>query len=119
MSNQNYKSDLYKVDFEKVSSKMISEYANKKDELALAVFEYTGKILGARLADLVACFDPEAIIITGGVAKAGELLLAPTRRYFEENLLKNFKGKVPILKSQLEDGHPAIFGASLLVSGMK
>lgn len=119
MRDQNFKSDLYKVDFQNLTSKMISEYANKKDELALAVFEFTGKILGARLADLVAWFDPEAIIMTGGVVKAGELLLVPTRKYFEENLLKNFKGKVHILKSELEDSHPAIFGASLLVSEMK
>ncbi len=84
------------------------------DELALDIFNYTGKILGQTLADAVAITSPEAIILFGGLARAGEYIFTPTRKYFEENLLKIYQNKVQLLHSQLPENDAAILGAAAL-----
>lgn len=98
-----------------LSAHAIHLAAEKGDELALQLFEYTGKILGQTLADVVAITSPEAVIFFGGLAKAGPLILEPTRRHMEENLLRVFKNKISFLHSALPDADAAILGASALV----
>jgi glucokinase len=71
--------------------------------------------LGEILADTVALTSPQAIIFFGGMAKAGDLLLAPTRRYMEANMLNIFANKVSFHISALPDADAAILGASALV----
>lgn len=93
----------------------IHQAAEQGDAFALKLFEYTGKILGQTLADVVAITSPQAIIFFGGLAKAGHLILDPTRRAMEENLLKVFKNKISFLHSALPDADAAILGASALV----
>jgi glucokinase len=97
-----------------ITAKDIFEAAEGKDPFALEVFDYTGKILGQSLADAVAITSPQAIIFFGGLAKAGDLILLPTRKYMEANLLKFYKGNVQLLFSELPDADAAILGASAL-----
>lgn len=97
-----------------LSAKSISAAAQAGDRLALELFDFTGKILGQCLADAVAITSPEAIIIFGGLAKAGSLILEPTKRHMEDALLRNYKGKVAILPSMLANEDAAILGASAL-----
>jgi glucokinase len=99
----------------KISAKMIHKAADAGDTFALELFEFTGKILGQSLADMVAITSPEAIIFFGGLAKAGDLLLSPTKKHMEANLLGIYKGKVKLLLSGLPDSDAAIVGASALV----
>jgi len=108
-------SSLASLNISKLDVEVIAAAAHEKDALALKVFELTGEVLGRHLADVVACLDPEAIILFGGIVNAGEVLLEPTHRHFEANLLSAHKGKVPILKSALQNGRAAILGASLMV----
>jgi glucokinase len=89
--------------------------AENGDAFAKELFDYTGKILGWALADAVAITSPEAIIFFGGLAKAGPLILEPTRKYMENNLLKIYKNKINFLPSALPDSDAAILGASALV----
>jgi glucokinase len=98
----------------KLTAKMIHDAAAQGDELAKEIFDYTGKILGQTLADAVAITSPEAIIFFGGLAKAGDLILQPTRKYMEMNLMKAYKNKVKLLLSELPDADAAILGASAL-----
>lgn len=93
---------------------MIYEAAAAGDELAIEAFDITGDILGAKLADTVAHTSPQAIFLFGGMAKAGDLILKPTKESMEENLLSVFRNKVAILPSALEGGTAAILGASAL-----
>lgn len=102
---------------ELITASAISRAAEQGDPTAFAVFEDTAKILGASLSDLVALFSPEAIIFFGGLSNAGELLLKPTKRYLEENLLSVFKNKVKLLVSGLKEGDAALLGAASLVWG--
>jgi glucokinase len=68
-----------------------------------------------KLADSVAHMSPEAIILFGGLANAGELIFEPTKRYLEANLLNIFRGKVKLLPSGLREGNTAVLGASALI----
>lgn len=115
MANTNYKSCLRDVTFNDMTSKIIYEAALEDDKLALEAFEVTGKILGIKLADSIAHMSPEAIILFGGLASAGEFIFRPTQKYMEENLLNIFKNKVKLLPSGLSEGNSAVLGASALI----
>lgn len=111
----NIPSELRNVSFNQLASKDIADAANNGDKLALAAFDYTGKILGLKLADSVAHLSPEAIILFGGLALSGDLIFTPTKRYMEEYLLNIFKNKVKLLPSALPGAHAAVLGASALI----
>jgi glucokinase len=108
-------SELRQFSFFEITSEMIYEAALRNDPIALKAFEYTGKILGARLADAVAITTPEVIFLFGGLAKAGEILFKPIRESFEENLLAVFRGQTKIVPSGLQDKNIAVMGASALI----
>jgi len=116
LCNYNDHSEFRKMDFENISSKLITELALKNDSIAIKAFEYTGEILGRALANIVAYFDPQAIILSGGLANANEILLEPTLKYFNKFLLNVYGGKVQLLNSNLQNGKAAILGACSLVS---
>lgn len=99
---------------EPLRSKDIAEAALKDDTLAIEIFEYTAKILGQTLADSVAITSPQAIVLFGGLAQAGDLLLKPVKKYMEENMLYLYKDKVDVLPSALPDADAPILGASAL-----
>jgi glucokinase len=89
------------------------------DPLAMEVYEFTGKILGAALANFVMFSSPEAIILFGGLTKAGDLIMKPVREHMEKNLLPIFQNKVKLLFSELKESDAAILGASALAWEMK
>ena len=111
----NIPSELRNVSYSQLTAKDIADEANNGDKLALAAFDYTGKILGLKLADSIAYLSPEAIILFGGLALAGDLIFTPTKRYMEEYLLNIFKNKVKLLPSALPGAHAAVLGASALI----
>lgn len=98
-----------------IDAKVISEWARAGDEAAKLAFSQTGEWLGLALANCVAVTSPEKIILFGGLAQAGDLLLEPTRKSFEINLLKIYRNKIPIIFSQLSDNDAAILGAATLI----
>ena len=115
IKSTNMESTLRNIDPELLSSKDISDAANGGDKLALEAFDYTAKILGMRLADSVAYTSPEAIILFGGLALAGDLIFIPTKRYMEENLFSIFRNKVQLIPSALQGASAAILGSSALI----
>ena len=108
-------SELRKIKFEDLTSKQIYESARRGDKLALEAFDLTGKYLGMKLADSVAHTSPEAIILFGGLALAGDYIFKPTKKYLEDYLLNIYKNKVRILPSGLPQGNSAILGAAALI----
>lgn len=108
-------SELRGISFDKLSTKMITETAIRGDVVGLAAFEYTGRILGMKLADTVVHTDPEAIFLFGGLSLAGDLIFKPTIRHMEANLMPLFRGKIKILPSALQNQAAPILGASSLV----
>ncbi len=66
------------------------------------VYAFTGKILGESLANFVMFSSPEAIILFGGMTKAGDMIMKPTKEHMEKNLLPIFKNKVKLVFSELK-----------------
>jgi glucokinase len=100
---------------EEIDAKAVAKSAEKGDPIAQEVYAYTGQILGEALANFVMFSSPEAIILFGGVIKAGDLILKPTREHMEKNLLPIFQNKVKLVFSELQEADAAILGASALV----
>lgn len=115
MATMTCDSELRTVPYDKFEAKMLSDAAAKNDPIALEAFERTGKTLGLALADLTAIQSPEAIILFGGLAHAGDYIMRPTHRYMEENQLSVFKGKVKLLMSGIQDKNVAILGGAALI----
>ena len=97
-----------------ISSKDVYEAAKDGDELALRIFDFTGKMLGRSFADFIAFSSPEAIVLFGGLARAKEFLLKPIEEAMNANVLPLWRGKVKIVFSQLKESDAAILGASAL-----
>ncbi|SFD05396.1 glucokinase [Chitinophaga sp. CF118] len=118
-SRPDTKSILRDLKKEDINSKTIYEAAMKGDPLAMEVYEFTGKILGEALANFVMFSSPEAIVLFGGLTKAGDLIMKPVREHMEKNLLPIFQNKVKLVFSELQESDAAILGASALAWEMK
>ena len=101
-------------DVKEITSRDVYEAAKQGDHVALKIFDRTGTMLGEAIADFIAFSSPEAVILFGGLTRAGAFLLDPVKRAVDKNILHTFKGKTQILVSQLRDSDAAILGASAL-----
>ena len=115
MATSRDESSLKDITYNNLTAKDIYDAAKLGDKIAINAFKYTGKLLGEALADAVAILSPEAIVIFGGLAQAGEMIFAPTNKYMESNLLHFHKGKIKLLQSGLAEGDAAVLGASALI----
>ena len=115
LSKYMYESVFRSISFDDLHGEEITKAANDGDKIAIKAYEYTGKILGESLANFVTFSQPEAIILTGGLAHSGKWILNPTKKAFEKKLLPFYKNKVKILLSGLEDKDSAILGSAALV----
>jgi glucokinase len=100
---------------EEIDSRVVYDCAMEGDKLAIEVYNFTGRILGLALANFVMFSSPEAIIFFGGMSKAGDMILNPTRENMEKHLLPIFRNKVKLIFSELKEADAAILGASALV----
>ncbi len=105
---------LRKLDPSTITSKDVYDAAMSGDELAKEIFQFTGHIMGMAFADFVAFSAPEAIVLFGGLAQAGDILMNPIREAMEANLLPYWKGKIKLLPSALKSSEAAILGAAAL-----
>ena len=105
-------SELRSLD--KITSKDVYEAAKDGDKLALKVFDFTGRILGEKLADFIEFSAPEAIVLFGGLARAKEFLTMPIQKAMNENVLPLWRNKVNLVYSSLKESDAAILGASAL-----
>ena len=112
-------SRLRDIPADEITSKDVYEAAVAGDKLAQEVFAFTGQILGEAFADFIKFSSPEAIIMFGGLSKAGELLLRPIRESMEKNVMPIFRNKVKLLFSELKEADAAVLGASALAWEIK
>jgi glucokinase len=104
--------DMVKGEIEKITTEKIDKAARRGDPLALEVISKTATYLGIGMVNLVNVFNPELIIVGGGVAKMGELLLEPARQVVRERAFRLAAGAVHIVPAQLgEDG--GVLGAAI------
>lgn len=97
-----------------ITSKDVYDAAKQGDALALRIFDFTGRILGEKLADFIQFSAPEAVVLFGGLARSREFLEAPILKAMNDNVLPLWKGKVELLFSSLKESDAAILGASAL-----
>ena len=105
---------LRALDIDSITSKDVYDAAIAGDKMAKDIFEFTGNILGEALADFISFSSPEAIVLFGGLAKSGDLLMKPLKESMEKNTMPVFKGKVKLLLSELKESDAAVLGASAL-----
>ncbi len=99
---------------EDLAGPAITAAAEAGDPVALAAFEDVGTWLGVGVANLVASFDPEIVVIGGGVSAAGDLLLAPARKALRESLVgAPYRTVPPLVRAALGPEAGAIGAADL------
>ncbi|MGN6587935.1 MAG: ROK family protein, partial [Solirubrobacterales bacterium] len=95
-----------------VDGKLVTEAALAGDETAIGVFDLIGSRLGVACSSFANVFQPDAIVVGGGVIAAGDLLLEPARREIRERAL-NPMNKTPILEATLGNDAGMIGAAAL------
>jgi glucokinase len=90
----------------------VTEAALAGDETAVGVFDLIGGRLGVACASFANIFEPEAIVVGGGVIKAGDLLLDPARKEVRARALDPMN-KTPILEATLGNDAGMIGAAAL------
>ena len=111
---RNDESTLRQLPIQEITSKDVYDAAVSGDKLSQEIFEYTGTILGEAFADFIAFSSPKMIVLFGGLAKSGELIMRPIREAMEKKLLAIYKGKVKLVLSELKESDAAVLGASAL-----
>jgi len=104
---------------ETLSPRVIQNFCEQGDELAIETYRRTGYYLGIGLANYASIMNPEAFVFTGGISLAGKWLLEPANESFEEHVFHNIKGKVKFMLSNLENRTRNMLGASVLAWGVK
>ena len=99
---------------DKITLDRVIEAAGSGDKLAIDLIENAGTNLGTRIAYLINLFNPEVVVIGGGIEKAGELILGPVRRTVRKLAFEEPATDVRIIPSSLSEDSVA-FGAASLV----
>lgn len=98
-----------------ITGALVTELAHDGDAAACRVLEAAGRSLGAGMVSLVNAFDPEVIVVGGGVIHAGELLLGPAREVVAERALPPARDTVRIVSAYF-GAEAGMLGAAVLAS---
>jgi glucokinase len=101
-----------RADGEKIDGRAVTELALSGDETAVRVFELVGSRLGVALTSFANIFEPEVIVIGGGVIAAGDLLLEPARREVRARALPPMKD-TPVRAAELGEDAGMIGAAAM------
>ena len=114
LAERNTPSLLRDMPAKDITSYDVYKAAIAGDAIAKEIFDFTGTMLGEACANFALFSSPEAFIFMGGLTKAGDLLMNPLRKSYDEHVLNIFKGKAKLLLSGLKDSETAVLGASAL-----
>lgn len=114
LSNTDEPSLLRELNPDEITSLDVYKAAMKDDALSKRVYEFSGDLLGKACADFTAFCSPEAYVFFGGLAKAGDLLMKPLIKSYDENVMGIFRGKAKFLLSSLDGAGAAVLGASAI-----
>ncbi|MBR6723420.1 ROK family protein [bacterium] len=95
---------------------IVAKAAEAGDPVAKRIFEKMGYYIGMGLTSVINLLNPEKIIIGGGVAECGDLLLDPIRRTINDRAMKVQRESVEIVPAELGNS-AGVIGASMLVEG--
>ena len=94
---------------------IVAQAALQGDAVSIQIFKQMGKIIGTGLSSVINLLNPEKIIIGGGVADAGEILLDPIRKTILDRAMPIQANAVQIVPAQLANT-AGVIGASLLIN---
>lgn len=103
--------ELVNYDLNKITPQIIADAAKKGDKIANAIFQFAGNLIGVVAANVALAIAPELIVISGGVASAGDLLLNPIRKTIQERIFVMPKERIRVELAQLGD-RAGILGSS-------
>jgi glucokinase len=96
---------------ELISPQMIQQAANKGDRIAKTILDETGFYMGIWLAGMISVFDPEAIVIGGGVSHIGKPLFDKIRATIPSHTINGFAAQTPVLPAKLRN-NVGVYGAA-------
>jgi len=114
ISSTNESTLLRELDIDQITSYDVFKAAEAGDAVAKRIFDYTGTLLGRKLADFVAFSAPEAIVLFGGLTKSGHWIKDPIVKALNDTVLPIWKDKVQVLFSNLKEADAAVLGAAAL-----
>ena len=97
-----------------ITAEMVYKAAKMNDKLSNEVFQEVGESLGIAFTNIIHTFNPAHIIIGGGVARAGELLLNPIRKTIASRAISDRAKRTPVILSNL-DAYGSSYGAVALI----
>jgi glucokinase len=104
--------EMVGYDLNMITPQIIAEAANKGDLIAKEIYKHVGKLIGIAAVNIALATGPERIVIGGGVASAGELLLEPIRRTIQERIFVMPKERIKIVQAELGD-EAGILGSAI------
>lgn len=114
ISTSEAETKLREIPLEEITSYDVFKAAMDGDPIAQSIYEFTGRLLGEACANFTCFSSPEAYVFFGGLTKSGDMLMEPLRKAYDENVLRNYRGKTKLLISALDDASAAVLGASAL-----
>ncbi|MBZ0277367.1 MAG: ROK family protein, partial [Anaerolineae bacterium] len=104
------------ADLSKIDGAIVGHAAQKGDALALDIVHYAGRIVGLGVASLLHLFNPEIIVLGGGVSQLGELIFAPLREAMQTYTIDEaYWNNLEIVPAALGE-NVSIIGAAALVA---
>ncbi|WP_322807464.1 ROK family protein [Thermanaerothrix sp.] len=103
---------LVDYDLNRITPEVIARAARNGDAIAREIFEIAGGYIGTAVANVVVAINPQRVVIAGGVAQAGDLLLEPIRRTLHKRVFVAPKERVEIVPSTLGN-NAGVIGAAL------
>jgi glucokinase len=95
-----------------ITGRMVTEAARDGDPVARDAFAQIGYWLGVAMADLAQVFDPQVLVVGGGVIDAGELLMGPTEQAYRDQLAKRGRFPVASIKAAETGNTAGVLGAA-------
>lgn len=108
--------EMAAVEGGEITPYMVAKAAEEGDPVAKRIFEIVGEYIGIGLTSVINLLNPERVIIGGGVAESGELLLGPIRKTIKERAMVVAGNAVEIVPAQLGNS-AGVIGASMLIEG--
>lgn len=108
--------EMAAVEGGEITPYMVAKAAEEGDPVAKRIFEIIGEYIGIGLTSVINLLNPERVIIGGGVAESGELLLGPIRKTIKERAMVVAGNAVEIVPAQLGNS-AGVIGASMLIEG--
>jgi glucokinase len=106
------------ADGRELAGPLVTELAHDGDAAAIEAIELIGTRLGVAIASLVNIFNPQVVVIGGGVIAAGELLLAPARAEMRRRALPPSRDEVRIVAARFGVEAGMIGAAALAFDGL-